>query len=319
MPNNKEQRVAEASALRDLFQEQWLQLRETIKQYELRRLRSKQEQVGLSEAVEQIVDGTDSRLRVIGSYQKRLRHSARFLLNYIDEALNTLSPVVDIDRAAFGSDPLVNTIFSSHKQILSLISQSPPIYDYFDSPEHRGEEHVFALLMAGRRDQNIFGSRLQGDLILRDVEQTVVQFHNHRITAAGDSEKQLENELKRAVFDGIIGYLRDYMTRLRHGQLSSAEREHLPGKGKGVDNPWVYLDVLEWLLSLPLELIKLKSDRLHIDKMGIKLPMEDEAGENHLSLNELTIGNNPSQIVYIIRYPRSELPEPATLEFPSVI
>jgi len=229
MPIKNEQRITEASALRDLFQEQWLELRESIKRYELRRLRSKLEQAGLSEVVEQIVDGTDSRLRLIGSYQKRLRHSSRFLLNYLDEALDALSPVVHIDQAAFDSDPLVKTIFSSHKQILSLISQSPLIYDCLDSAEVRGEDHVFALLMAGRRGQDTLGSRPQG-VILREIEPTVDQFHNHRITAVGGSKEQLQEALKSAVFEGIVGYLRDYMTRLRHGKLSSAEREHLPGR-----------------------------------------------------------------------------------------
>jgi len=319
MPSNSDQRVAEAAALRDLFQEQWLQLRKKIKLYELRRLRSKQEQVNLKQAVEQIVDGTDSRLRVIGSYQKRLRHSARFLLNYLDEALNALSPVIDIERVAFGRDPLINTIFSSHKQILSLISQSPLIYDFFDSTDHQEEDHVFALLMAGRKDQDIFGSRIEGELIVRNVEKTAVQIHGHRIIAVGHSKNQMRIALKKTVFDGIIGYLCNYMTRLRHGQLTMAEREGLPGKGRGVDNPWVYLEVLEWLLSLPQDLISIQSDRLHIDNIGIKLSMDSEAGGKRLSLNEFTIGNNPPQIIYMIRFPRCELPKPATLEFPSVI
>jgi len=71
-------------------------------------------------------------------------------------------------------------------------------------------------------------------------------------------------------------------------------------------------------MSLPLDLVKIQSDTLHIDKTGVKFTMDAEASGKRLSINELTIGNNPPQIVYIIRYPRCELPEQVAPELPSV-
>jgi hypothetical protein len=307
----KEQRVAEASALRELFREQWFRLLRRVVRHQRASRREQREAAGLGSAVERIVEGTDSRLRVVGGYQKRLRRSARVLLDHLDDTLATLSRVIEIDRPAFATDPLVGSLMTSHAQMQSLLSRSTLLHDCMKSADGLEASHLYAVVMLARKEKTVFGSALQGNLIVRDVKQTSVQFHSHRIVAVAGSEAQIRSALKRVVFEGVIGYVRGQMTKLRHS--GSAEAVN------GVGDPWSYLQALERLLGLPQELIWAQNSLLHIDNMGIVLPPDAATEANLISLDELTIGDNPSQIVCIARIPRCEIPEPSRLELPAFL
>ncbi len=302
-----DRRVAEASALRELFHHQWLYLRRLIRRHELDRRRWKREQQQLCEAVETIVGGTDCRMRGIHHYQKRLRNSARGLINYIGHIISELPPALDLGHSRFNTGPVTSTVFRNHRQIATLFSQSRPIQTFFQEPENQHRKEVYALLFLSHREKSILGSELRGELILREVRQTQVVFGGYQLQAPSISETQVRNALKRSLFESSVEYLQGYMARMRHGLLDESEREELPEQGVGVDNPETYLRVLEWLLSLPLDLIKVQSNLVRIDDMGIVLPATSSVTVREVELKEVEVGNSPARVIAIVRYPRDEI------------
>ena len=315
MSFEKEQRVAEASALRDLFREQWFRLLRRVVRHERDRRREQQREADLGTAVEQIVDGTDSRLRVVGGYQKRLRRSARGLLDHLEETLATINRVTRVDRGAFANDPLVGSFFTSQARLHSLISRTAAVYDFMRSAESREGDHLYTVLMLAHKEKTVFGAAQQGNLIVRDVKQTSVEFHSHRILATASSEARIRSALKQVVFEGVIGHVRAELAKLRHSDASGSRWRATDG----VDNPWTYLQTLERLLSLPRQLIWVQNSLLHIDSMGIVLPPDAVPAGNRLEFDELTIGDRPPRIVCIARIPHSEIPEPSRLELPAFL
>lgn len=301
-----DRRVEEASALRELFHDQWLHLRRLLKRHELERLRWKRDQQRLCQAVEAIVEGTDSRMRGVNRYQKRLRNSARGLLSYIGQIVSELPPALDLCRNRFGTDPLTGCVFRNPEQIARLFSQGREIHSFFRDPAHRERKEVFALLFLSHREKNILGSELRGNLIVREVRQTQVEFGGYQLLAPSVSETLARKALKQTLFETSVAYLQGYMARLRHGLLDESERAELPERGEGVENPEIYLRVLEWLLSLPLDLIRIQSNLIMIDNMGIVFPTGADTAVRELQLKEVGIGRDPARVVTIVRYPRDE-------------
>ncbi|HHH38219.1 MAG TPA: hypothetical protein ENK50_01415 [Sedimenticola sp.] len=307
MIGQAERRVAEASALRTLFHDHWIHLKRLLRRHELERQRWKREQQRLDSAVEVIVDGTDGRLRGVSRYQRRLRNSARGLLNYINQLVAELPHALDLSRQGFQSGPMAGSLLRGPAQAGELFVRNREVVDFFSDPAYRDRHEVFALLFLSRRERRTLGPELHGDLIVGDVLHRCVEFGGHRLVAPTVSETRARQALKRILFETSVEYLQGYMARLRHGLLEAGERRDLPGQGEGIDNPETYLQVLEWLLSLPLDLVRIQSDLVRIDNMGILLPDgEDAATARELDLREIAVGRRPLGIVTVVRYPRSE-------------
>ena len=96
-PINK--RNTEASALREFFEEQIEHLQRLLDNRQQEKLRQKQQKAQLTQAIESLVEGTDSRLRVISSYQKMLRTSTGKLLNHIQNLVSVMPPPLAINHA----------------------------------------------------------------------------------------------------------------------------------------------------------------------------------------------------------------------------
>ena len=71
-------RNTEASVVREFFQEQIEHLQSLLDSHQQEKLRKKQENSELVQAIESLVAGTDSRLRMISSYQKMLRNTGPY-------------------------------------------------------------------------------------------------------------------------------------------------------------------------------------------------------------------------------------------------
>ncbi len=296
LPNRRD---TEASALRDLFREQWRQLRGRIQRYEAFRSLERQRSEALDQAVEQVVSGTDRRLRGVSRYRKRLRQSTRCLLNYIGECVHQLPAAHGTDRATYYRDETLQTLLGGYDLLRRLLADDPVLAEYRARQPAARQRTVYALLACSEHRHHISGSAIRGDMLVRDVLQEHMEFGNHRLVTAAATESDLRNALKRMLFEQVVAYLKDYMARLRHGRLSERERRELPYGGEGIESPQRYLEVLEWLLSLPLELVRIQSERLNLDRMGILQP--PPGGHEPVRIDALTIGDRPSQALCLLR------------------
>lgn len=299
LPSNR--RVSEASALRRLFQEQWQQLRSRIQRHETIRKQERQASQELAAAVELVVAGTEGRMRAVSRYQKRLRHSTRCLLNYINESIHHLPPATVASRQAYYKDSFLPHLFSNYQEMEQLFRESRLLQPFLSASPSPGQQAVYTLLACSEQKKTHFGCEMHGEMVVRDAMQTTLTFSNHRILAVARSEIEVRRKLKTWLFEHIVSYLRDYMTRLHHDQLTPSERSELPGRGEGIDDPRRYLEVLEWLLSLPLELLQIHSERLNLDRIGIIRDNDSDAGSEPVRLDELTIGDRPSRVICLLR------------------
>jgi len=300
--HSSNRRVSEASALRRLFQEQWQQLRGRMQQHEALRRQERQASQELNSAVELMVAGTDGRMRAVSRYQKRLRHSTRCLLNYINESIHHLPPATVANRQAYYSGSFLPHLFSGYQEMEQLFRESRLLKPLLlGASPHSNQQAAYALLAYSNQKKAHFGCEMHGEMVVRDALQTTLTFSNPRILAVATSETEVRQKLKTWLFEHVVAYLRDYMTRLHHDRLTPSERSELPGRGEGIDDPRRYLEVLEWLLSLPLELLQIHSEWLNLDRIGVIHENDSDAGSEPIRLDELIIGDHPSQVICILR------------------
>jgi len=299
-------RVAEATALRGFFQDQWEHLQRLTSDWQNKKAREQEEAQRISSAVESIVEATDSRIRGIGGYQKRLRSSARKMLDHIQGLVMNFPSAVCVDRVAVVRDPLARRLFADRQSVQQIFREDSGIQAYFRSGEHADKEYVYALLFLLRHEKNIFGAEMRGEIIVKEVQQTSVVFYGHQLHAPGPDEAQVRSAMMKILFDNVIRHIKHQMTGLRHGQSEEEKKMGALNPERNLNNPAVYVDMLVEQMSLPGKLIKLQDELIRVDRMGIKLPLKSNATSDVLHLYEVEIGEDHSRVAAIVRYPRSE-------------
>ncbi|MCP3871055.1 MAG: hypothetical protein GY703_23745 [Gammaproteobacteria bacterium] len=300
-------RVAEAVALRGFFQEQWQQLQQLLIDWQQLRENRALESDRLSDAVESIVDGTDSRIRGIGSYKKQLRNSTRALIEHIEGVVQAIPPAMIVDHSAIVRNPLVRSLFRDRHYMQALFGKNTDIRAYFDSAEFADRKEVFALLFVLRSEKKVLGAEIHGDILLKEVQQTSVTFHGHQILGPGHEEGVVRSVVKRMLFNSVISHTRRKINRLRNSLTDEEKTIAALDASRNVNNPVVYLNLLVDELSAPKQLISVKDNLLRVNRMGIRLPMESGVSSDVLKLFEIEVSGSQSRVAALVRYPRNEL------------
>jgi len=179
-------------------------LRDAIQRRMEQRASWRTESAEVLHAVESVIDGTDSRIRLIGGYRKRLHGLVHNALEFTDALVEQIPGAIEVGRRTFVSDPYVNAFFVNVSDLHSIFRHSSEIRDFED--EHRLDEapHCYALLCMHKSEKTVMGMELSGDVLKRDVQQTAVNFSDHRIYSPAPSERETRQGLKQCLFGGLI-------------------------------------------------------------------------------------------------------------------
>ncbi len=296
-----------ASSLRNLFDEQWSHIQLQLEAWETRRDQEQEREAQISAAIENVVEGTDPRMRIVARHKEKLRVCVRKLLDHIEVLVNDLPGAVDVNQHAFTIDTQVNALFVNKEEMRKHFSHSRDMQAFFLSDEAGSCPQAYALLFLIRKEKTVLGMSRQEEMLLRDVRQVTVSFTGHRIIAACASEGEARNALEKILFDSVVEYVRIHMahlsgtTRLNKGEMLSPEHSG------NLKDPEVYLNELVRVLDEPTRLLKLHETMLRISRLGIKLDEGTMENVNELQLQEIKVGERPTRIVLLVRYPRSEM------------
>lgn len=302
----EDRRTPEASGLRLLFQEQWAHFLHLLADWNRHRHRRHGQLDELAAAVEQVVSGTDARIRSVGGYKRQLRESVHAVLNYVDTLVDGLPAAVSVSRETFFSDPLVSSFFVNTEDIRQIFCETQELQQFFANDTNRELAEVYALLFVRKTEKTVLGRELCGNLLLGDIKQTTVNFSDHQILSPCATEQLARQSLKAMLFRSVVQYVRVHMIRARYQQSQEdALRKHYDPI-HSLKNPIVFVQELNRVLSRPMELLKQQERMLRVDRMNISLSEHASTPGNELHLNEITIGDQQTRIVVMVRYPRNE-------------
>ena len=155
-------------------------------------------------AIERAVDGTDSRLRLLPGYRKRLRAPVIAAIDHVIALVDAIQTPLPASVRRHGTESRLSTVFSSAGDMLAILARDPALSRFLAGPEGAGAEQVTALLMTEHVERNILGLDLVGDQVRRDVPQVTVNFTAHRLLDPTTSESESRRLWKRRAFDHLL-------------------------------------------------------------------------------------------------------------------
>lgn len=157
----------------------------------------------LRQAIEQVVDGVDPRLRAVPGYARKLAPPVERTIAYFLECGQWLAPPVEFSARRWAGDPLVRALFATAAELQRFFSDDPGVRAYFH--EHPLADEVYVGLGVTRHERHGFGVAMSGEVLQREAPQTVISFSDYRLFGACDSEQQLRRNIEQRGFGFLIG------------------------------------------------------------------------------------------------------------------
>jgi hypothetical protein len=164
--------------------------------------------------VEHVVDGTDSKIRLVPGYRKKLQDNIQSSLDYADEVVGRFPKAIEVSSRTFTTDPYVNAFFANVPDLQSVFSHSSEVQDYMEDI-HENDSGCCALLCMRRTEKTVLGIELSGDMLKKDVRQIAVSFTDHRIYSPAPSEPGTRNGLRHCLFQGLVTNALERIMKLR--------------------------------------------------------------------------------------------------------
>lgn len=310
--------------------------------------RQRQERLAaLHEAIEQAVDASEPRIRLVGNYAEKLVDAVETALNYAGRVLQQLPPPALLDARAWSQNPQINAFFATADDLRAALGQDPAIRAFFmDS----GCSECFALMLMLKRETETFGSVLRGDMLVRDVRRIQVSFSRHRLFFPNVSETRLREDLKQRMLVFLATRALERINELRtrrsaleeqrrqlqaqlralrgHAQglqplLSSDDadarrvaelerrllqtEEDLLAARKPLSTLDDYLEQIRRVLGQPEAYLQVRPMSLRLTRLGVKLDPESPEPGETISLVEFD-SMGEQRIGVLVRFERGDLP-----------
>ena len=151
---------------------------------------------GIQDAIELVLDNSYPKIRLISGHKKKLRQPVDSALNFIAQLIETLPGPLDVTSDEALNDVLVKSFFLDKDQLNSTLTNDPDLKDFLS---RNSIDEFFVLLTMDRDVKKIFGSRLEGEIVLRDVALKAVNFSDHKFRVPSVTMADLNQALERGV------------------------------------------------------------------------------------------------------------------------
>lgn len=247
----------------------------------------------VSQAVERLIDEVDPRVRLLPHSQQQLQRGVRDTLRYASELIGHLPAPLDLSPAGYTTDRRVGLLFSSPESLCHMLHHSEVLGQYFSRPSN--PDTAYLLLVMQPQARRRLGSQLLPDGQVRyDVPQQVISFEQHRIVAAYDSLKNLQQLAGMEAFNALC---RDLARRVA---LFDARRQQLEAERQRV---------LLRLAAGSQTLINAAALRDHDDVKDAELPQRRQQLDAELAVmgKQLSLPGKLDYLRQVLRQPQHYL------------
>jgi hypothetical protein len=301
---NDNRRSHEASSLRTFFDDQIHHLQELVGSLSSHIRDEEQQTEEDRQIVEIFVDASNSKMRAVHGYSHKLRGHVRALYNHVLQVAEEIPPPVDLSLDALKTDPLVNALFVSSKDIDQLLKNDPDVDAYLRTHNKYQVPVLYALLTASKREKRTLGVGMLGEMLIRDVPQQAINFSSHKLHTPCASSTELSTALKKYLFGRVVALVKQEMTSRMTNQPFKSSDDSYEARVKSLANPDVYLNTLIEYLEIPANLLSIDKTHFKLSKLGIKLDSDDRQCANEFDIHELTWSGNIRNVVLQIAHAR---------------
>ena len=317
-------------------------LQDRIQEKKIRQSRRSQ----IFDTVERVVEGTDSRIRLVSNYKKKLEEAVSYSVEYTDRVIDEIPAAIEVSASTFLTDSYVNAFFVNVSELQSVFSHSSEVRDFMEDISYRDTPECCALLCMRKSEKTVMGVDLEGDILKKDVPQTAVSFSDHRIYWPTPSETETRKGLRQCLFGGLVDNALEHIVQLRlasqrlqreRQMLQARLRRYRQGGGKPFAQqasevaketddirqkletieqqltsihpltPKESLEQVNAVFSRPDKFVRFQQCSLRLNKMGIKIDADSRQACNEIRLAEVRIGQEPPRVVTLAKFPRDEI------------
>ena len=281
--------------------------------------------------------------------ERHLLPAVRHALGYCEDLVAQLPPPVLLDGASATNDPLLHAMLPTNEHLLEVLGASPALRQLVSGGVERGrvagegvagdgverDGEVHALLVARRRDKHVFGVALEGDTLVHDVAQTLLNFTDHLVVHADRDPQRARARLRDAAVDSLFasfaghvqsirseigeieferGLESTYVTMLRHGaredrvDLHVREIEALNARLRedvAALQPERLMATLAEHLLAPERALSLREVTMHVLRSGVVVDAAPAGDEDVLTLSfrELLSRDRRRHVILPVRVP----------------
>ncbi len=256
--------------------------------------------------IERVVDGTDTRLRAVSHYRRKLWEPVECAIDFVVNFVNALPPAIVADRQGYMTDPRLRALFASPDSLRETLSFSDGTRNYLKQAPGPLPAELYAGLGAVRVEKNVLGIEMDGEILRRDVPQTIVNFCDHRLVFLNDNEQDTRRELMRRTADYLIETALHRLTasRVQKTQLEQQQRKLLQQKanllkkaqvgfesltGPAASKPVDLATLEQQLEQVETELGQLRADTATLDKHLAKVAATLSEPEKYLRLESVPL------------------------------
>lgn len=301
---NTDRRSYEALNLRAFFDEQIHHLQELVGGLSNYIHDDEQQTAEDRQIIESFVDASNSKMRAVHNYSDKLRGYVQALYKHVLLVASEIPPPIGLDRNAFTTDPLINTLFVLNKDIDKLFDTDPDVNAYFRTHSKYQVPVVYALLTTSKSEKQTLGMSMQGDVIIHDMPQQVVNFSAHKIHTPCASSEELNTALRNYLFNRVMALAKQEMTLRMANELINTSDVSYESRVKSLANPDVYLNTLIEYLEIPANLLSIDKNHFKLSKLGIKLDNDDEQSSNEFDIHELVWNNGTRNVILQVAHTR---------------
>ena len=286
----------------------------------------------LQAALDQVVGMADPLLRVVPNFERQLIPAVEHALGYCEGLVAALPGPIEIDRHAFGTNPLIHALFGTADDIDEMLGRSQAIRDAIRHPDAWKGEHFYAMLAARRQQKRQFGMAQQGEIIRNDVAQEVLFFSEQTLVEPSCDLETTRRKLREKALGSLILSFNTHVDNLRRERLglrsdASVEHAQLAALSSLAEDevcsvhtrhlaeldfrlrqntealmPEHLLVLLTDFLRTPENALSLKPVSITVDRMGIVHDHPDEADRTQtLVFPELNSRDRRQHIAMLVR------------------
>ena len=126
--------------------------------------------------VERVVEGTDSRIRLVNSYDKKLQEAVSSSLEYTEDLIDQIPEAIEVSAKSFVSDSHVNAFFVNVSDLQTVFSHSSEVRQFMEDFSNLDTPQCCALLCMRKSEKTVMGVDLAGDTVEKGCETDSGEF-----------------------------------------------------------------------------------------------------------------------------------------------
>ncbi len=162
----------------------------------------RRQEAALREAIQRVMHWSAPAVCTLRGCRRELRSPVENALGYIQGAINAIPGPVRLAPDRWGQDPLLPALFVNPGEAEALLAGDSRLGSFFR--QQPAAQQACALLIATPKERTIFGTAVAGGIVQRDVAQTAVEFHDHRIIDPRPAAAETRRALEDRALNGLV-------------------------------------------------------------------------------------------------------------------